>query len=50
VLNLTRMVQYSLAHLEEELEYPSDYGQLLTLLGGPQLVGVEHMDTVAFER
>ena len=49
-LDLTRMVEYCVAHPEERWKYPSDYGRLLALIGGPHQVEMEHRDRMAFHR
>jgi hypothetical protein len=49
-LDLTRCVEYHLAHPEEEWCYPEQFGELVEKLGGPAEVLEEHLDSRAFER
>jgi hypothetical protein len=49
-LDLTRMVQYAVEHPQDDWLYPLHYEKLLSLLGGPRKVEVEHLDKMAFLR
>lgn len=49
-LDLTRMVQYAVEHPDEGWMYPKHYDKLLSRLGGPMKVQVEHTDLHAYRR
>ncbi|KAF9729216.1 hypothetical protein PMIN06_000118 [Paraphaeosphaeria minitans] len=49
-LDLTRCVTYAMAHPDEDWEYPKDFEELVTRIGGPAAVHQEHYDIEAFRR
>lgn len=49
-LDLTRMVRYCVEEAEDGWTYPTDYEELLELIGGPAPVRDENTDSAAFER
>lgn len=49
-LDLTRMVRYCKQNDGERWRYPTDYEELLDLLGGPAEVGSKHTDGAVFDR
>ncbi|KAH7072014.1 hypothetical protein BKA63DRAFT_61712 [Paraphoma chrysanthemicola] len=49
-LDLSRCVQYALAHKDEEWYFPDDFGALVAKLGGPSAITHLHLDKQIFER
>jgi hypothetical protein len=49
-LDLTRCVQYAVAHSDEDLLFPRDFATLTKKLGGPLTVENKHYDHVVFGR
>lgn len=49
-LDLTRVVQYAVDHLDEDLMYPTDYDYVLAKLGGPATVTFAHTDAAVVAR
>ncbi|KAJ6283368.1 hypothetical protein J3E71DRAFT_215153 [Bipolaris maydis] len=49
-LDLTRCIQYSLDHRDEDWIYPTDFAALVQRIGGPAPVHREHADAAAIAR
>ncbi|KAF1835927.1 hypothetical protein BDW02DRAFT_617487 [Decorospora gaudefroyi] len=49
-LDLTRCVQYSVQHPNQNLRYPQHFARLVALLGGPTPVRPAHLDAAAVSR
>jgi hypothetical protein len=49
-LDLTRMVGYCIQNPGERWMYPQDYDRLLSVLGGPALIGPRHLDREIFKQ
>jgi hypothetical protein len=49
-LDLTRCVLYALSHPKETFYYPTDFGLIVKLLGGPATINDSHLDREIFRR
>ncbi|KAL1608485.1 hypothetical protein SLS60_003427 [Paraconiothyrium brasiliense] len=49
-LDLTRCIEYAMAHPTRSWEYPDDFERLVTHIGGPSQIQPEHYDRAAFQR